>query len=110
MDNYYPHLWECTMLDDTQRVYMLAIGADIGSLSDEEKRVLDDCDYYLKDKKIKQLTRIKTEAYRDFERLRDLPNMPDEAIEILKEWTTRPGDEDYDELDDDELDDDELEE
>lgn len=94
MNNYYPHLWECTMLDDTQRVYMLAMDADIGSLSDEEKWVLDDCDYYLKDKKIKQLTRIKAEAYRDFERLRDLPNMPDEAIKILKEWTTRPGDED----------------
>ena len=98
MNNYYPHLLECTMSDDTQRVYMLAMGADIGSLSDEEKRILAQCDYYLKEKKIAQLTRIKVEAHRDFERLRDLPNMPDEAIEILKEWTTRPGDEDDDEF------------
>lgn len=94
MDDYSPHLLECTMSDDTQRVYMLGMGVDIGSLSDEEKRILDQCNSYLKDKKIAQLTRIKVAAYRDFERLRDLPNMPDEAIEILKEWTTRPGDED----------------
>lgn len=94
MGNYYPHLWEITMTDDPIRVYMLGIGVDIESLSDEEKRILDHSKSYLKDKKIAQLTRIKTEAYRDFERLRDLPNMPDEAIAILKEWTTRPGDED----------------
>lgn len=94
MDDYFPHLLECTMSDDTQRVYMLGMGVDIGSLSDEEKRILDQSNSYLKDKKIAQLTSIKTEAYRDFERLRDLPNMPEEAIAILKEWTSRPGDED----------------
>lgn len=94
MDDYCPHLLECTMSDDTQPVYMLGLGVDIGSLSDEEKRILDQSNSYLKDKEIAQLTSIKTEAYRDFERLRDLPNMPDEAIAILKEWTTRPGDED----------------
>lgn len=94
MDDYCPHLLECTMSDDTQQVYMLGFGVDIGSLSDEEKRILDRSNTYLKDKEIAQLTSIKTEAYRDFERLRDLPNMPDEAIAILKEWTTRPGDED----------------
>lgn len=82
------------MSDDTQQVYMLGFGVDIGSLSDKEKRILDQSNSYLKDKEIAQLTSIKTEAYRDFERLRDLPNMPDEAIAILKEWTTRPGDED----------------
>ena len=38
--------------------------------------------------------RTKASALRAFERLRDLPGMPGEAIEILKEWTTRPGDED----------------
>ena len=94
MDDYCPHLLECTMSDDTQQVYTLGFGVDIGSLSDEEKRILDRSNTYLKDKEIAQLTSIKTEAYRDFERLRDLPNMPDEAIAILKEWTTRPGDED----------------
>lgn len=94
MDDYCPHLLECTMSDDTQQVYMLGFGVDIGSLSDEEKRILDQSNSYLKDKEIAQLTSIKADAYRDFERLRDLPNMPDEAIAILKEWTTRPGDED----------------
>jgi hypothetical protein len=94
MDDYCPHLLECTISDDTQQVYMLGFGVDIGSLSDKEKRILDQSNSYLKDKEIAQLTSIKTEAYRDFERLRDLPNMPDEAIAILKEWTTRPGDED----------------
>lgn len=94
MDDYCPHLLECTMSDDTQQVYMLGFGVDIGSLSDKEKRILDQSNSYLKDKEIAQLTSIKAEAYRDFERLRDLPNMPDEAIAILKEWTTRPGDED----------------
>lgn len=94
MDDCFPHLLECTMTDDPQRVYMLGLGVDIGSLSDKEKRILYQSNSYLKDKEIAQLTRIKVEAYRDFERLRDLPNMPDEAIEILKEWTTRPGDED----------------
>lgn len=94
MDDYSPHLLECTMIDDTQKVYMLGLGVDIGSLSDEEKRILSKSNTYLKDKEIAQLTSIKAEAYRDFERLRDLLNMPDEAIEILKKWTTRPGDED----------------
>ena len=94
MDDYSPHLLECTMIDDTQPVYMLGLGVDIGSLSDKEKRILGQSNYYLKDKEIAQLTSIKDEAYRDFERLRDLPNMPEEAIAILKEWTTRPGDED----------------
>lgn len=94
MDDYCPHLLECTMSDDTQQVYMLGFGVDIGSLSDEEKRILDRSNTYLKDKEIAQLASIKADAYRDFERLRDLPNMPDEAIAILKEWTTRPGDED----------------
>ena len=94
MDDCFPHLLECTMTDDTQRVYMLGFGVDIGSLSNKEKRILYKSNSYLKDKEIAQLTRIKVAAYRDFERLRDLPNMPDEAIEILKEWTTRPGDED----------------
>lgn len=94
MDDCFPHLLECTMTDDTQRVYMLGFGVDIGSLSNKEKRILGQSNSYLKDKEIAQLTRIKVAAYRDFERLRDLPNMPDEAIEILKEWTTRPGDED----------------
>lgn len=94
MYDYCPHLLECTMIDDTQPVYMLGLGVDIGSLSDEEKRILDRSNTYLKDKEIAQLKRIKTEAYRDFERLRDLPNMPEEAIAILKEWTSRPGDED----------------
>lgn len=97
MDDYFPHLLECTMIDDTQKVYMLGLGVDIGSLSNKEKRILDQSNSYLKDKEMAQLTRIKVEAYRDFERLRDLSNMPDEAIEILKKWTTRPGDE-YDEL------------
>lgn len=94
MDDYFPHLLECTMIDDTQKVYMLGRGVDIGSLSNKEKRILDQSNSYLKDKEMAQLTRIKVEAYRDFERLRDLSNMPDEAIEILKKWTTRPGDED----------------
>lgn len=94
MDDYCPHLLECTMSDDTQQVYVLGFGVDIGSLSDEEKRILDQSDSYLKDKEIARLASIKADAYRDFERLRDLPNMPDEAIAILKEWTTRPGDED----------------
>lgn len=94
MDDYYPHLLECTMSDDTQQVYTLGFEVDIGSLSDEEKRILDRSNTYLKDKEIAWLTSIKTKAYRDFELLRDLPNMPEEAIAILKEWTTRPGDED----------------
>lgn len=94
MSEYYPHLLECTMCDDTQRVYTLGIGIDIDSLSDEEKRVLEESNTYLKDKKIAWLMRIKKSAFRDFERLRDLPNMPEKAIAILKEWTTRPGDED----------------
>lgn len=96
MDDYFPHLWECTMIDDTQKVYMLGLGVDIESLSNNEKRILDQSNSYLKDKEMAQLTRIKVEAYRDFERLRDLSNMPDEAIEILKKWTTRPGDDDED--------------
>lgn len=31
----------------------------------------------------------------DLEQLRDIKNLPDEAVEILKRWTTRP--EDWDE-------------
>lgn len=52
------------MCDDTQRVYTLGRGVDIDSLSGEEKQLLEDSKAYLRD-----------------------------AIAILKEWTTRPGDE-----------------
>ena len=31
-------------------------------------------------------------ARADFEKLRDIPNMPDEALDILREWTTREED------------------
>lgn len=40
MTEYYPHLLECTMCDDTQRVYTLGRGVDIDSLSGAEKNSL----------------------------------------------------------------------
>lgn len=94
MAEYYPNLIDCTMGDDTQRVYTLGLGVDIDSLSGAEKRALEDSNTYLRDKEIAGLMRTKASALRAFERLRDLSGMPGEAIEILKEWTTRPGDED----------------
>lgn len=93
MTGYYPHLLECTMCDDTQRVYTLGRGVDIDSLSGEEKQLLEDSKAYLRDKEIAGLMRTTASALRAFERLRDLPGMPADAIAILKEWTTRPGDE-----------------
>lgn len=96
MTEYYPHLLECTMCDDTQRVYTLGRGVDIDSLSGAEKKLLEESKAYLRDKEIAGLMRTKESALRAFERLRDLPGMPDDAIAILKEWTTRPGDEDDD--------------
>lgn len=94
MPEYYSHLLECTMCDDTQRVYTLARGVDIDSLSGAEKQLLEDSKAYLRGKEIAGLMRTKASALRAFERLRDLPGMPDDAIAILREWTTRPGDED----------------
>ena len=38
MAEYYPNLIDCTMGDDTQRVYTLGLGVDIDSLSGAEKR------------------------------------------------------------------------
>lgn len=91
------HLVELTMLDDDIRVYVIGIGVTKDDLTDEERELLRESREYLKQKEIRQNAEQLRRARRDFEKLRDIPNMPEAAIKILKRWTTRGEDYEDDE-------------
>lgn len=87
----YPQLIEITTCDDTQRCFMMDIGVEEADLTEEEKRVLQGTERDHTARLKKKLSDVMS----DLEQLRDIKNLPDEAVEILKRWTTRP--EDWDE-------------
>lgn len=87
------HLIEVTMSDDYIRVYELGVDVTEDDLTEDERQLLEESRAYLKGKEIKQTAERLRRARRDFEKLRDIPNMPEAALKILRRWTTR--DEDY---------------
>ena len=93
MSNTYPNLIEITALEDTERVYVKGPGVLDSDLTDAEKVLVEHSKYYLKERLAKRNEKLVKLARADFEKLRDIPNMPDEAIYILKRWTFRDEDE-----------------
>lgn len=103
MSNTYPNLIEITTLEDTEPVYTKGPGVLDSDLTDAEKVALEYSKYYLKERRAKRNEELVKRARKDFEKLRDIPNMPDEAIYILKRWTFRDEDDhDYEDYDIDE--------
>ena len=96
MSNRYPHLIETTTSDYSKRTYMIGPDVSYSDLTEEEKRVVERSKAYIEWFEIERGRELLELARRDFERLRDIPNMPDEAIRILREWTTRDDDPDDD--------------
>lgn len=95
--NNYQHLIETTLSDYTQRTYTLGVGYSYEDLTEEEKTALHDSEKYEKCYSNERNSWLVKEAREDFEKLRNIPNLPKEAIDILKNWTFRDGDEDEDE-------------
>lgn len=87
---FEPHLLETTMRGYNRRTYLPAIGV---ILTEEEKRIVAESKEYVKQYEADENKRVLKLAYKDFEQLRDMPNMPDEALDILKQWTSRNEDE-----------------
>lgn len=103
MRNTYPNLIEMTTLEDTEPVYTKGLGVLDSDLTNTEKMLLERSKYYLKERRVKRNEELVKRAKADFEKLRDIPNMPDEAIYILKRWTFRDEDDyDYEDYDIDE--------
>lgn len=92
---FYPHLCETTMSYDSQRTFALGIGMTEKDLTDEEKDVLEASNQYVKEFEIERDRKLLKDARNDFEKLRDIEGMPEEALHILKEWTFRDGDDEY---------------
>lgn len=88
----YPHLIETTMLGHAYRTFMLGPGYTKEMLTDEERKILDFSEEYIKEYEVERTEKLLKWARMDFEKLRDIDGMPEEAIYILKKWTTRDGD------------------
>lgn len=87
----YPHLIETTLSDYEERTY--AIGLDQEEeLTPEEKEVLAKSDAYEKAYNTKRNRKTLAKAYKTFEQLRDIEGLPEKAIELLRYWTFREGD------------------
>ena len=84
-----PRLIETTMCGYNRRTYLPAIGA---ILTEEEKRIVAESKEYVKQYEADETKRVLKLAYKDFEQLRDIAGMPDDAIKILREWVTREDD------------------
>lgn len=103
MSNTYPNLIERTTLEDSEPVYMKGPGVLDSDLTDAEKVLLERSEHYLKERRAKRNEKLVKLARADFEKLRDIPGMPDEAVYILKRWTSRyEDDHDYEDYDIDE--------
>lgn len=80
------HLIETTMAGYERRTYMINVGVSEKDLTDEERLILLESKIYEREYFIKEQNRELDLAIKDFERLRDIENMPVEAIGILNEW------------------------
>lgn len=92
-----PRILEVTTIRDEIRTYMIGPGVTYDELTDYEKELVRSSKAYIEQRKIDETKELLKLARKDFEKLRDIPNMPDEALDILRVWTTREEDEwDYD--------------
>lgn len=92
-----PRILEVTTIRDEIRTYMIGPGVTYDELTDHEKELVRSSKAYIEQRKIDETKELLKLARKDFEKLRDIPNMPDEALDILRVWTTREEDEwDYD--------------
>lgn len=97
MNDKYPNLIETITFDDIGPTYMKGVGVLDSDLTDVEKVVLKRSRRYVERCRADRNMRLLRLAREDFEKLRDIPNMPDEALDILRVWTIREEDEwDYD--------------
>lgn len=91
----YEHLLEIISIDSPDRIlHCIGPGYTWEDLTEDERKELiesERCRYKIK---INTLEKQLWFARRDFEKLRDIPNLPEEAIYILKDWTYRDGDDD----------------
>ena len=90
---HYPHLIETTMSEYTQRTYALGLDVSMKDLTEEEELVLKQSNAYIKDFEGEHARKLLKAARVDFEKLRDIKGLPEEALSILREWTYREGDE-----------------
>jgi hypothetical protein len=103
MADNYPNLIETTTSWYTERTYMKGLGVRDADLTEAEKKVLERSERYVERYRAEENEKLLKLAREDFEKLRDIPNMPDEAIYILKRWTSRyEDDHDYEDYDIDE--------
>lgn len=92
----YPHLIETTLSDYDERTYAIGIGQE-DELTSEEKEVLAKSEAYVKAYNTKRDRKTLAKARKTFEQLRDIKGLPEKAIEILKYWTFREGDDEDEE-------------
>lgn len=92
MGGYIENLIETTMLGYDRRTFDTSIPLD--ELPDDERAIVLSSREYVKEYNAKRNEIILKNAMEDFEKLRDIDGMPDDAIEILKQWTNRDGDDD----------------
>lgn len=90
-----PRIIEVTDICDEIRTYMIGPGVTYDELTDYEKEVVRISKAYIEQRKIDETKELLKLARKDFEKLRDIPNMPDEALYILKRWTYRNEDDFY---------------
>ena len=86
------NLIDVTVSDDDRKVFAIGVGIKYCDLTKEERIILEHSNKYLEEKEKKRNKKLLDLARKDFERLRDIPNMPFEAIKILKYWTWRDED------------------
>lgn len=80
------NLIEITEYDDTERVYILALGISENDLTEEEHRIFKHSKEYLTNKELKRNIEIVKMARRDFEKLSKTKWMPRKARRIISKW------------------------
>ncbi len=90
-----PRILEVTTIRDEIRTYMIGLGVTYDELTDYEKELVRSSKAYIEQCKIDETKELLKLARKDFEKLRDIPDMPDEALNILKQWTYRDEDDFY---------------
>lgn len=88
------HLIETTGIGYDIRTYTIGLGAEWDYLTDNEKKIVYDSELYSHRYDIKEQRKIVNKAIADFERLNEIPNMPEEALSIIRAWVEDEEDED----------------
>lgn len=88
------HLIETTGIGYGIRTYTIGLGVEWEDLTENEKKIVYDSEVYSHRHDIKEQRRIVNKAIADFERLNKIPNMPEEALSIIRAWVEDEEDED----------------